>query len=206
MEMRKKTVLYTVFTVLVVLAGTSFYHAAQEPNAIAIDIGEYPSIGSGDIELVVFEDLCCVNCRTFSEEIFPQIAAKFLETGRAKLTVIPVAFGEDSKPIANAALAVYKRAPHRFIPFVLELFKSKAADRDQMLVAAEKVGGIDLEDLAKSIDFHLYYNELDGNLTWARRLMGQEFGTPTLFVNGILTSTSSFEALTSRIRQMEKQK
>ena len=205
MDMRQKIVLATACLALATLTGTAVYQTVQKFHPVVLDVKGYPSIGSGEIELVVFEDLCCISCRTFSEEIFPQISEKFLETGKARLTVIPVAFGEESKPIANAALAVYKMAPSRFIPFILELFKTKASDRESMLQVAAKVGGIDEERLAKCIDAQLYYHELDGNLTWAMRLMGKEFGTPTLFVNGILTSTSSFDALVSRIQQMEKQ-
>jgi len=206
MEIRKKVVLATACLFLAAITATAFYQQAQRMHPLALDMRGYPSIGSGEIELVVFEDLCCISCRTFSEEIFPQIAKEFLETGKARLTVIPVAFGEESKPIANAALAVYKMAPQRFIPFILELFKSKESGREHLLATAAKIGGIDAEKLTQCIDSQLYYQELDSNLTWATRLMGKEFGTPTLFVNGILTSTASFDALVHRVQQMETQK
>lgn len=206
MKMRKKVVLATGILALLFLAMGGAYQITRLPDPIALDTSGYPSIGSGQIELVVFEDLCCTNCRVFTEEIFPQIASRFVETGKARLTVIPVAFGENSKPLANAALGVYKTAPSRFIPFVLELLHSEAEDRESILKVATKIGGIDLAELSRCIDEKVYYQDIEKNMSWAKRLMGEEFGTPTLFVNGIMTSTASFNAVKTRIKQIEKQK
>ena len=206
MEKRKKVVLATGILAFVFLSVAGLSQAGRLPDRIVLNTVGQPSVGTGVVELVVFEDLCCTNCRVFAEEVLPLISSQFIETGRARLTVIPVAFGEHSKPLANAALGVYKMAPDRFIPFLLELLHSQASDREGILKVAKKVGGIDLVTLAYCVDHHLYYQEIDQNLIWAKRLMGEEFGTPTLFVDGIMTSTASFEDLSERMEQVERQK
>lgn len=206
MKKKKRLVLTTAMAAALFMSILGIQQAGRLPERIAIDTMGQPSVGTGEIELVVFEDFCCTNCRTFTEEIFPKIASEYVDTGRARLTVIPVAFGEKSKPLANAAIGVYKMAPDRFVPYILELLHSKAESREGMLKAAETVGGIDLKTLADCIDNHLYYKEIDQNLTWAKRLMGEEFGTPTLFVSGVMTSTASFDAVADRIRQVEQNK
>lgn len=206
MDGRKTLVLATALFSLLSLGGTYIYHSNRMPSAIVIDTKGHPSIGKGKIELVVFEDFLCKNCRMFSERIFPKLTTLYIETGRVRLTVIPLSFIKESKPLANAALAVYRHAPDRFLSFVQELFKTHASNRYEILEAARKVGGIDLSHLADCIDFHLYDDEIDENLNWAKEILGNRFGTPALFVDGVPTSTESFEEIVNRIDQAEKQK
>jgi protein-disulfide isomerase len=206
MELRKIVVLATAALGLFSLSAAVYYHAARLPAPIAIDTRGHPSIGEGAIEIVIFEDFRCTGCRIFSEEIFPQISTLYIETGLARFTIIPLAFLDGSRPLANAALGVFDLAPDRFHPFVRELFRTHATNRREILSAAQKVGGIDLYYLARCIDAHLYDEVLDGNLNWARQLLGHQFGTPTLFVGGIPTSTASFEAVAGRIAQIEKRR
>ena len=127
MKTRKKTVLATALLTAVFLLGSIFYKTTLLPHPIAINTAGHPTIGTGPIEMVIFEDLCCTNCRVFTENIFPQITSQYVETGKARLTVVLISFGNHAKPLANAALAVYKIAPTRFLPFILDLLHSKAA-------------------------------------------------------------------------------
>lgn len=204
MDTRKKVVFATGIVAVLFLAIGMLYKAVLLPDPLVIDTTGQPTIGTGAIQLIVFEDLCCTNCRTFTEEILPQIISKYVETGKARLTLIPVSFGNHSKPLANSALAVYKMAPDLFICFILRLLHEKASGKEAILKVALEVGGIDQEKLAYSIDHNLYYPEIDHNLIWARTLMGSDFGTPTLFVNGIETSTDSFDAVVRRIEKIER--
>lgn len=203
MDARKKLVWATLSLTLLLLIGGVLYKLLLMVDPIVIDTTGQPTIGTGKIEVVLFEDLCCKNCRVFAEEVLPQITSQYVETGKARLTVFPISFGEKSKPLANAALAVYKITPGRFISFLLGLLHDKASMREEILAVASKVGGIDLRQLAMSIDHRLYYKEVDQNLIYAKMLMGDDFGTPTLFVNGIETSTESFRAFSRRMQQVE---
>lgn len=204
MDSRKKVVFSTGICALLFFAIGILWKVVLLPDPLVINTAGQPTIGTGAIEVVVFEDLCCANCRTFTEEILPQIAAKYVDTGKASLTVIPIAFGNHSKLLANSALAVYKMAPDRYIPLILGLLQEKETGKEEILKVAAMVGGIDLEKLAYSIDHKLYYSEIDQNLIWARSLMGPDFGTPTLFINGIETSTDTFDAVVRRIQKIER--
>jgi protein-disulfide isomerase len=204
--MRKARVWIPSLLAALFLGISHFHYASRLPERISINTYGQPSVGAGDVELVVFEDLLCINCRISTENVLSKIEERYIETGKARLTLIPVAFGDDSKPLANAAIAVYKMAPDRFIPYVLGISHGDVRTKESMLELAERVGGIDIEKLSRSIDERLYYSEIDQNLVWAKRLMGEEFGTPTLFVDGVMTSTASFDDVASRIKQVEKQK
>ncbi len=188
------------------LGGAVQYEKTKLPEALSIHSEGQPLIGQGPIELVLFEDFLCSNCRIFSESVFPQIVNHFVLSGKSRLVLIPIAFSENSKPLANAAIAVYRTSPSRMLAFLLALFQSKATTKDEILEIAFEVGGIDEKYLTKALDSHLYYSELEGNLNLGRQLMGDQFGTPSLFINGVLTSTASFDAIVHRIHQIEMKK
>lgn len=161
-----------------------------------------PLIGMEDapIKLVLIEDFNCGYCRRFSNEIFPQIENLYINTQRASCVFVPVAFLKGSKPLANACLAVYHLAPNRFVPYMHALFKGFAEEKDLLLIA-KKIGGIDLAELQRLIETERFYPQLKENYIWAKELMGPEFGTPALFVNGIRTPTASLKAISDQIEK-----
>ncbi|MDE3045205.1 MAG: thioredoxin domain-containing protein [Verrucomicrobiota bacterium] len=199
-------VVTTVLSVCVFAAGL-FYQSVRMRGALGIPLADLPTLGSprAPIEIVIFEDFRCYGCRTFNEEIFPQVESRYITSGRARYTFVPVAFMSGSKPLGNAAIAVHKQAPDRFFPYIRELFRyaemrqGRESDPAVFVKIAKKVGGIDLKELEKSIKTERYYNELERNYQWAKRIMGRKFGTPALFVNGALTSTASFRAVELKI-------
>lgn len=203
MEKRHKLVFVTVGLALLVLGGTAIYRSFQLPNPIEIHTAGHLTVGTGKLDLVLFEDFACVNCHIFTEEVVPLIASQYIDTGKGRLTIIPVSFEPNSKPLANAAIAVYKMVPSRFIPFILGLLDIEIPVKSAILKVAERVGGIDLDRLAYSLDRKMYYDEIDRNLIVAKNAVGPEFGTPMLFVNGFETSTESFDALQRRVMQIE---
>lgn len=206
MKPRKKLVLLTTLAMLFSLGAAVQYQRMHLPDPLAIRVDGHPYIGQGSVEMVLFEDFLCSSCRVFSENVFPLIVDHFIVTGKARLVFVPIAFGNESRPLANATIAVYKMAPSRLLAFVLALFSTHAKTRDEILDVAMEVGGIDMRKLVRAMDFRLYYEELDGNLNWGKQLMGSQFGTPSLFVNGMLTSTASFDAVEYRIHQIEMKK
>ncbi len=204
MRIREKAVFGALAVALLFLGVGGVFKAMLPHGATKIDIAGKPSLGDGPIKLVLFEDMLCKNCLIFTENVFPQIVSKYLEPGKAELAFIPVAFSDRSKLFANAAISVYNLAPSRFVPFLLNLSHSSAYSREDVLGVAAGVGGISLTRLKKNLDADRYYQEIDQNLIWAKNLIGSEFGTPMLFVNGIRTSTSSFDALERQIHQLEE--
>jgi protein-disulfide isomerase len=204
MKKRQIVVLATAVVAFLFLCGGVVYKATRPVVPFVLNLQGQPSIGLGKMEIVIFEDFRCHNCRTFTEEIFPQLTSLYVDTGKARLVFIPIAFDGESMPLANAALSVYRLSPERFIPFVLQLSLAQTGTLEGILGVAEKVGGIPLAELSTRIAGQVYYAEIDRNLLWARSVWGEEFGTPTLLINGIEISTQSAEIVVSRIAKMEK--
>ncbi|HEY4255191.1 MAG TPA: DsbA family protein [Chlamydiales bacterium] len=199
-------ILVTAAMALCLISGAALFQVLRIPDALEILTKEQPTTGNrqAQVEVVVFEDFLCSECLQFNETIFPQIEEKYIGTNEIRYTLIPVSFIDHSKPIANAALAVYKLAPTRFFAYAHALFRyfgENRADSDTgvLLKIADEVGEISQKELLKAIQTEQYYPELDQNLYLAKRLMGTDFGTPALYVNGIATPTGSFRSVQVRI-------
>jgi protein-disulfide isomerase len=171
-----------------------------------------PRIGriGAKIELLLIEDFRCGACQYFTQKIFPEIEEAYIETGKAYCVMVPVAFLEGSGPLANAAVAVYKLAPDRFLPFLHALIDFYYthdvgyAVQSQLLQLAQDVGGIDLNRFRESVETNRFSPLIEQNFDWAKRLMGRDFGTPALFVNGIRASITSAQAISALIEKVDK--
>ena len=210
MEKAKIRVLATAGAALFLLAAGILYQTFRVPMPVDFDTKGFPTIGDSKakVEFIIFEDFRCTHCCYFSDEIYPQIKKAYVDTGLASYTIVPLAFMNKSKPIGNAALAVYRQNPNRFFDYAHELFKAciegKIPDEHELYRMAKKVGGINLVRLEECLESHCYYEELENNLHLAQRLMGKEFGTPTLYINGVPGPTSSFKAVQSKIEGILK--
>lgn len=209
MEPRKALVLATAAAAFVIFSGGAAYQFFRAPDSILIETKGYPTLGKAQakVEVVVIEDFRCYHCREFSKKIFPQIRDRYIASGSVRYTVVPVAFLSGSKPIANAALEVNLRSPDRFFSYLQEIFlysQERAINEKKLLEIAQKVGGIDLMQLKACIESKCHYDELDKNLQWAKSIMGKDFVTPAVYVNGVPTSSVSFPAIQARIDQILK--
>lgn len=207
MERKKILVLSTAAAAIFFLIIGAVYHFSKEPDTVVLETIGFPSFGNraAKIEVVIIEDFRCCNCKEFTERVFPQIEARYIESGQVRFTIVPVAFIAGSKPIANAALDVYCNSPERFFAYVKEILprcQSNEIPSSTLLQIAKMVGGIDLAQLENCMQTNCHYWELEKNLQWAQAVMGKDFGTPALYVNGKPTSTRSFEAVQSRIDQI----
>jgi len=208
MERRKFLVLATAAAALLLLAAGAVYEGLRMPKAILLDTSGYPTIGNtlAKIEMILFEDFRCSHCCTFSKEIFPQINSKYIATGQVRYTIVPLAFLKGSKPIATAALSVFHSSPSRLVPFLDQIAtrcqNGDILDERSLLGIAKGVGNINLEKLRECLDTQCYNHELEKNLQMAHKIMGKDFGTPSLYVNGVLTSTASFRSVQARVETM----
>ncbi len=203
MEGRKILVLSTAM-VAVVLFGVCLFTDSVRPSTV-----NSPTIGpaSAPVEIVLIEDFQCPNCRTFSQKVIPNIESEYVKTGRARFTLVPVSFLTGSQAIANAAQEVYRQNPSRFFPYLQELLAHEGEINAEILARfASRVGGIDLAKLQSCIATGCHNAELKDNLNWAQEVMGSQFRTPALYINGAPGSTFSFEAIQYQIDQILRTK
>jgi len=84
-----------------------------------------------DVTVAAFEDYACPHCATYSIEVFPQIAADYLESGdvRYEFHDFPIPVDEAvSWEAANAARAVQAAAgPQAFYVYAERLFRNQSS-------------------------------------------------------------------------------
>jgi protein-disulfide isomerase len=207
-------VIGTAIAAAALIAAGAVYEVSTPPAMTRAEISDArPRIGrlEAKTEIILIEDFLCGPCQYFTQKIFPEIYEKFIETGHAYCIIVPVSFIEGSEPLANAALSVNRLAPDRFLPFLHALIDhiSKRDDRKiepaLLLEVAQNVGGIDIDRLRKCIETDCFSLQLEQNLEWEKKMMGRSFGTPSLFVDGIRTSTSSIETIEAEIEKVNGQ-
>lgn len=182
----------TIITAIFACTCIAFLGLYQNIYASAdIDTGNNPSIGSVDakVHMVVFEDLLCYNCRAFSKEVLPEIKKKYIDSGKVRCTFVMLSFMPQSQFPTNALLCVANSTPEKFYPYLQKLHEMATNEAilwqsANLSKIASDVGGIDLEQLDLCMKQKKYYEELQRNLTTARAVMGNNFGTPAVYING----------------------
>ena len=204
-------VLGTAAVVLAAMGAGYWYKEHPAEKIVSIDIDGQPTEGSLDakISMVVFEDFQCATCQKFNIDILPQVKAEFIDSGRMRCTLVPLAFIDGSEILANAALAVYAQSPERFFPFADELFRylqSHPLDPIEstiLILIADQVGVIDLTLLRRAIQDNRYAEIVRQNFFHAEKIMGRHFGTPAIFINGVRVPPMSFRTIQHQIQVSE---
>jgi protein-disulfide isomerase len=210
MNMMKPLVLLTATAAIGLFVGSIVREKPQVIPAITaplevVTYPKFPSVGKADapVEIVLIEDFQCKKCREFSQKIIPKIQSEYVKTGKARFVLVPVSFLAGSQMFANAAIEVYKQAPSRFFAYLKDVLAHEGElKRDDLLRLARRIDGLDLDRLYTCIEKGGHNQELNSNLDWARALMGAQFRTPSLYINGAVASTYSFEAIKSQVDQI----
>lgn len=205
MEGKKNLIWISMVAALVIFGSAAATHVFRARAPVSMETTGFPTIGKADapVEVVLIEDFQCPNCRIFSQKIIPKIQSHYIRSGKVRFTLVPVAFLAGSQFIANAALEVHQQNPGQFFAFLKDVLhhegELKLAD---LIRFARRLGGIDLAKLQTCIEKGCHNQELEKNLSWARGMMGGQFKTPALYVNGSPGSTYSFEAIQYQIDQI----
>ncbi len=136
------------------------------------------------VTVIEYASVTCSHCAHFAETTFPQLKAKYIDTG--KMRYIFREFPYD--PVAAGAFMLARCAPKdKFFPMIELLFKTMnqwAVERPLApLLAVAKQAGF-TEDSFKAC---LANQQVLDGIEWARDRAANKFkveSTPTFFVNG----------------------
>ncbi len=202
MELRKFLLWATLGIAIAVFSGAAVFQEVRRATPLAMNMQGFPTMGpsTAPIEVVLIEDFQCRNCRAFSHKVLPQLQKQYVKGGKVRFILVPVSFLAGSQLIANAVLEVYVQNPKAFFPYLKEVlaFEGDLRIADLMRLA-RRVNGINLAKLQSCIEKGCHQPELQKNLSWAQGVMGSQFRTPALYVNGNVGSTYSFEAIQYQI-------
>lgn len=191
----KRITLLTLFFVVIIAAIAFFVlkpHKNLGPKAV-IQTAGLPTLGDPQAknQIVAFEDLKCANCAVYNKTLFPQVKSELIDKGKAKYTVILLAFIPGSIPAANTAYCLYQQNPAYFFPFVDYVYQHQpdestnwATVTQLMQFANAAAPKANQQKLSVCIIDGVNEMMINNNLNIARSAMGQTVSTPTLYVNG----------------------
>lgn len=204
----KSFVIVVIILAIAVIAYISLHRQSTKlPKQVVIDTTNQPTTGNPNakFQIVAFEDLKCHNCMRYNVEIYPKIEKELIKTGKAKYTVINIAFIPGSILAANAARCVYTQNKKLFFPYIKTIYMNQPPESQNwatipnLVNFAKGVKGINQKKLSQCIYRSPYTNFINNNLKIGNKAMGQ-VATPTLFVNGYIVKPLSVE----RIKQIMK--
>jgi protein-disulfide isomerase len=164
----------------------------QLPSTLDVPTGKTPEgywyKGNPDakVTLVEYTDYQCPICKSYYEQLVPQIDEQFVKTGKAKFVYKDFAFiGDESKAAAQAALCAGDQ--NRFWEYHDLLFKNQGAEnsgafnRDKLIEFATTLD-LDTNAFTQCLNSGKYSAQINRS-TQEGRNQGVT-GTPTTFVDG----------------------
>ncbi|MGZ9585441.1 DsbA family protein [Paenibacillus marinisediminis] len=162
------------------------------PALSVINAEEQPVLGSPEakVSIVEFGDYKCPTCRYWGEQVFPQLKADYIDTGKVKFTFLQFPFiGTDSNTAALASEAIQAQYPEAFWDFHKELYNSQLEENVKWAtpeylteVAIKSVPNLNVDEFKQQLADGTYQEQVDtdSNLGEKAKVMG----TPAVYVNG----------------------
>ncbi|MEE9313510.1 MAG: DsbA family protein [Rhizobiaceae bacterium] len=154
------------------------------------------------VTIVEYASMTCPHCRTFHEEVLPEIKKTYVETGKVKYILRPFPFDGDRR--GEAAFMLAKCAPdNNYYAMIDALFSTQQSWGTQgnpvpELLQLSKMGGMSEAEFKACLG----NEELLNKIVKGRNKAVEDFGvnsTPTVFVNGEKLGDSSLKTLTKAI-------
>ncbi|MRN54467.1 DsbA family protein [Paenibacillus monticola] len=197
-----------IFVVLFMIASNDTSSKATTAEPVNFNYSDLPRLGEEDapVKIVEFGDFKCPACAQFSGVIKPQIVQEYVETGKAALYFVNMAFiGPDSETASLAALSVYHQSNDEFWKYYDAIYANQGkediewATADFLVSLAEKEKlAIDYDLLRKDIEDRTYADELTRDIKVASD--SSVTNTPTLFINGVVSEEPfNIEAISADI-------
>jgi protein-disulfide isomerase len=212
----KRLVLGTLISLLAVVGAVILMTQNNLPEGVEMHVETQPTIGftKAKVNVVVFEEPKCVNCKEFTTDIFPKIKEHYIDTGKITFTVVPVSFLPNSMPAAIALLCVYYADPlypnpelfFKYLHYIYHNFPGEGEDwatPDRLTkMAAETSPAINISSLNKCIEMENYRIQIRKNTEYGKKLLGGTISTPSVFVNGILVESITYDHISHIIDEV----
>jgi protein-disulfide isomerase len=158
----------------------------------SFNLAGQPFLGkdSAKVNVVIFEDFKCPNCKNFEDGGLPTIISKYVDTGKARVYRINFSFiGPDSTTAAEAAECAYlQKGNEGYNTFATYLFRAQGDEKTQwanaskMYDLAGNVEGLDQVKFKACLDSEATKAQVEADNAQANK--AGVAGTPSIFVNG----------------------
>ncbi|WP_068467949.1 DsbA family protein [Candidatus Protochlamydia phocaeensis] len=179
-----------------------------------------PTLGDAEapVQLIIFEEPKCPDCKQFTTMIFPLLKKDFIDTHQVRYTIIPVSFVPGSMPAAIACLCVFNQKGNRpnhdlFFSYINYLYSHQPSESEDWATPAnlekwakEAHPAIRIDELKEGLKQGLYRSQVEKNTEAGLALMHGELTTPTLYINGKQVEQMTYSEISRLINQALKEK
>jgi protein-disulfide isomerase len=204
MNERKLLVLTSIILSLLV-----FFTVLYIPNQTKINLNtdDHYTYGNPKAKshLILFEEFACSSCKEFNQETLLKLEEKYLRQGHLKITIIPLAFLDDSLSACAIAISIKKLSSEHMKPFINFIFSlndeilAKSTFRDLLSLYLKNDPTLPAPKILKSLAEQDYEKEINRNLKLAQDIYKGDVRVPIVILNGKLQSNKNFEALCKEI-------
>ncbi|MCQ4087117.1 thioredoxin domain-containing protein [Saccharibacillus sp. JS10] len=168
-----------------------------------------PTLGDPDskIKIVEFGDFKCPDCKLWSETVFPDLKAKYLDTNEASFQFADYPFlADDSTLLALGGQALYEQNPEYFWTYYKAVYTNQDTSKvreswiteDYIVnLVKENVPGADLEKFTSDLKNKTYQAAVDADVKAGDD--SKISGTPSIFVNGTKVENPTLENVEAAI-------
>jgi protein-disulfide isomerase len=217
---RPRLVIATALLLIFSFFLIAYLQKEELPEAITIEVNGMPTIGNKHckVQVIVFEEPKCVACKNFNEAVYPLIKKEFIDTGKAKYTVVPIAFIAGSKKAAESMYCVYHQDkdfpnPELFLSYLDYIYSNQDGQASNWATKEALIGlakgaspAIDIDKLNECLESEEERINIIKNTKLAEKIMNENLTTPRVYVNGIKAKSNSFEDIKELIELCNKHK
>lgn len=212
-QIQKITTYTGIAVVALVVAFIGIYVFSNQSSSgggnVQLSVEGQPTLGPSDarVEVVEFGDFKCPACKSFHDQVFPQLRSNYIDTGQIRFSFINFPFlANDSWTAADGAECLYHQVGNdAFWDYFNGVYANQGpesqtwATPDLLVQLAQDYSDaeIDVDNLRQCIVDQGYRDEVERD-----RNMGRTAGipgTPTIFVNGRQLPDFSYSTIASAI-------
>ncbi len=196
--MKSKHLLLLSIIGIVIISGVYAYQVSTELELVNLDMNRQigtvdtslgsPAMGDANapITIIEFGDYQCSNCKKWFLDTKPDIVTNYIDTGKAKLIFVDIAFlGKDSMPAARATYCAEEQGKyweyHGFLYSNQLSIDNGWANPDSLKGYAANLG-LDMDLFVSCLDSGKYQKRVQFNTD--ESVKNGVTGTPTFIITG----------------------
>lgn len=164
------------------------------------------------VHLVVFQDISCIHCQNFHNQVFHKIKQNYIDDGTVKYTPILVSVIPRTEQLALAFFCVKNFSKEAFFELLnryygqVDLKSSSTEDIEHLIQNLVK----DLHPKVNYQKFHQcfeskqYSSSLFQNTSYGKDLSGGRLRVPLIYVNGMKAQDDTYDYLVTLIKHAKK--
>jgi len=170
-------------------SGMALAQSADEAKLFAAGASPLPpkELGKADAPVTVVEyaSMTCSHCAEFHEKTFPELKAKYIDTGKVRFVFREFPFD----PVATAAFMLARCMPDdKYFPMVSALFETQqtwaySKEPAAGLLSVVRQAGMSQADFEKCLSDKDLAQKVQASARYANANLGVN-ATPTFFING----------------------